>query len=56
MNSIVEYEFIKNDDKKDKPKPNEVIITFHPIKKNNIFIVDYKKYKNINKIISDITN
>lgn len=51
MNSIVEYEFIQNDDKK---KPNEVIITFHPIKKNNIFIVEYKKYNNINKVLSDI--
>lgn len=52
MNSIVEYEFIKNDDNKDKS--NEVIITFHPIKKNNIFIVEYKKYNNINKVLSDI--
>lgn len=52
MNSIIEYKFIKNDDIK---KPNEVIITLHPIKENNIFVIEYnnKKYTNINKFMAD---
>lgn len=53
MNSVVEYEFIPNDDKK---KLNEVIITFHPLKKNSIFVVEYKnkEFNNINKILTDV--
>jgi len=51
MNSIIEYEFINNDDKK---KSNEIIITFHPIKKNKIFVVNGKKYNDVNKILEDI--